>query len=308
MLMRLAKVCITAVLLLLAGMPGSAAVAKPPVLPNESKDACLEKAPQQEIHSQLIVEGRQVDPLHGNRAKSADPFLLILCFDSDSRTLSAINPGRSRPEVHYHSLPGLGEIGNQLFRFLSGNAEFLGLQITAELAVRERASHSGCPYVQTQTKNSHAKEAPEAPTVLDNLKRIEDARKLYEQAEQERCAGRVGSACRKYEAIQRLCPGSRFDRQASRRLADMEAKLPNTSELSVEEEEDSAIGGRPSGPQVHCKLRIGVMDLTMNLQDGDRWMNMSYIMEIGAVVDCWDEIRIRLPIIFAERNSNKPGS
>ena len=298
MLMRLAKVCMTAVLLLLAGMPGSAAVAKPPVLPNESKDANLEKAPQQEIHSQLIVESRQVDPLHGNRAKPAGPSLLILYFDSDSSTLSAINAGRSRLDVDYHSLPGLGEIGNQLFRFLSGKAEFLGLQITAELAVRERASQSRCPYAQTQTKNSQAKEAPEAPTVLDNLQRLEEAGKLYERAERERCAGRIGCACRKYEAIQRLCPGSRFDLQASRRLADMDAKLPNASELSVEEEEDSAIGGRPSDPQVHCKLRIGVMDLTMNLQDGDRWMNMSYIMEIGAVVDCWDEIRISVSNYF----------
>ena len=54
--MRTAGALPLAVLLVLAGMPLSATLAKPPGLPLKQKDACLEKSPPQEVHSEAVVE------------------------------------------------------------------------------------------------------------------------------------------------------------------------------------------------------------------------------------------------------------
>ena len=58
MFRRTARAGVAMALLLLAGMRDSTALAKPPGLPVNQKDACLEKATPLEVHSDQVAENR----------------------------------------------------------------------------------------------------------------------------------------------------------------------------------------------------------------------------------------------------------
>jgi hypothetical protein len=88
-------------------------------------------------------------------------------------------------------------------------------------APKDAPADCTCPYLRQQARerNKHAADnhGPEH-SVLENLERLEKARRLYRQAEFYRRVGKGETAARLYEKVQRLCPGSRYDRKATGRL------------------------------------------------------------------------------------------
>jgi hypothetical protein len=102
---------------------------------------------------------------------------------------------------------------------------------------------STCPYLQQEAA------APPAPAkglalpgnrVLDNLDNLELAQRILRQA--ERCrAERPDLACRYYEQVRRLCPGSRYDLAAAAQLDQLRgAGEPDATAAAGEEQEPSA--------------------------------------------------------------------
>src|SRR5207253_1635226 len=59
--------------------------------------------------------------------------------------------------------------------------------------------------------------------VLDNLQLLEEAQKISRWADHYRCTGQVELACQCYEAVHRLCPGSRYDHEALNQLQRLQA-------------------------------------------------------------------------------------
>jgi hypothetical protein len=78
-----------------------------------------------------------------------------------------------------------------------------------------------CPYLQNKKKGGH----PAVPgtfvaaaSPLENLDKLEQAEQLCHEAESLCRDGHTGEAIATYEAIRRLCPGSRYEEMASNRL------------------------------------------------------------------------------------------
>jgi len=74
--------------------------------------------------------------------------------------------------------------------------------------------------------------AAAAPTVTDNLQKLQQARVLLEQAEHCRQMGQVESARHIYERVRELCPGSRYAQKANRCLRQLQTH-PLTSWLEA---------------------------------------------------------------------------
>jgi tetratricopeptide (TPR) repeat protein len=106
-----------------------------------------------------------------------------------------------------------------------------------ESADRDAAA-STCPYRRQQAAPAQepADEMPGDP--LDNLQKLDKARKLLRQADFFRRAGHPASARFYYGLVQRLCPGSRYDEAAAAQLS----RLPAASaqEAGTEEQEPPA--------------------------------------------------------------------
>ena len=312
MLMRTAGALPLAALLVLAGMPVSATLAKPPGLPLKQKDACLEKAPQQEVHSEAVVEntapGNSKEP--GEKGvKPPATIVFELGIDSATGVFSGMAAAQGAADSETTSAQDLGEGWNQLFGLLGGNSGLFVLEITAALPVeREPASKpttelikqsetfgpisaiwerikdqantsrpSTCPYMRARETTPPATAEPVATSVLDNLGKIEAARKLYDEAEKERLAGHFHNACRSYEAARKLCPGSRWEEQASTRLAEMQA-----AEAEGEEQEEQRVEWWPKGIQMHGKVRLAGVNVTVNLKEnGHGSLSFGYEMALG---------------------------
>ena len=73
MFARTASAGLAATVLLLAGLPHSAALAKPPDLPFMQKDACLEKAAALEVHSAQIEMNT---PASAGKSNAGNPMLM----------------------------------------------------------------------------------------------------------------------------------------------------------------------------------------------------------------------------------------
>jgi hypothetical protein len=100
-----------------------------------------------------------------------------------------------------------------------------------------------CPYLKEQA--AHKQETspcpPDAPaTVLENLKKLEQAQKLYHRAESYRRNGHTDEARAAFESVRRLCPGSRFDAMAGDRLQQMRAATAPPKANGAAEEQDLA--------------------------------------------------------------------
>ena len=295
------------VLLLLAEAPASTIQAKPPGLPVSQKDACLEKSPQQEIHSEPIVGEislRIAKVSDDNAAKPGATIVFEFGIDSATGIFTGMAAGRASSMSQASLAEELGEGWNRLFGFRGGSSGFFGMEITAGLPLgeqpssepgRESSAHandrrqnrtpSDCPYMQAQGM----KLPPKAMTasVLDNLGKIETARKLYDQAEKERCAGHLDSACRNYEEVQRLCPGSRFDEQASAHLAELQPAKESESRRAQDEEEEDYFGNCwPKGIEMHCKVRLAGLNVTVNLKENGRGsLSIGYETLLGLAYD-----------------------
>jgi hypothetical protein len=140
-----------------------------------------------------------------------------------------------------------------------------------------------CPYRKEQLR----KEAPtfdhdQGPTVLDNLKLLKKARKLYGQAEDHRAKGDMDEARRCYEEVQRLCPGSGCDRLATDRLAEMDEPL-STGEATTEEEEAPAPPAPPAVDDDEVRARIGKMiDRCRDAFEAGRYHQAEHLMHRAA--------------------------
>jgi hypothetical protein len=135
----------------------------------------------------------------------------------------------------------------------------------------EAGAGSACPY---RPQTAVVRPAPSwdalplERSVLDNLRRLEEAQRLYRQAESYRRRGEREQACRCYEQVRALCPGSRYDAQARACLQRLSAEAgAETSPPAGEEQEPVPVGptkkpaaspGRdgPASPDGETVLRI----------------------------------------------------
>jgi hypothetical protein len=300
-----------AALLVLAGMPVSATLAKPPGLPFKQKDACLEKSPPQEVHSEAVVENTARENSKEPGEKGVKPPATIvfeLGIDSGTGVFSGMAAAQGVADSETSLVQELGEGCSQLFTLLGGNSGLFVLEVTASLPFeREPASKlstklinqsetsgpisanarikdqantsrpSVCPYIRAQESMPPATAETAAKSVLDNLGKIEAARKLYDEAEKERLAGRFHIARRSYEAALKLCPGSRWEEQARARLAEMQAAL-----TEAEEEEEQRVEWWPNGIQMQGKVRLASVNVTVNLKEnGHGSLSWGYEMAPG---------------------------
>ena len=84
-------------------------------------------------------------------------------------------------------------------------------------------------------------------TVLDNLKKLEDARKAFARAEAALRAGRTQRAIHTFERIEQLCPGSNVGATARARLEELRAVA--TEDVAAEEQESTG----PTPQDTHCE-------------------------------------------------------
>jgi len=216
-------------------------------------------------------------------------------IDSAAGIFSGIAASQALSASSASPAQDLGEGWNRLFDFLGGTSGLFGMEMTAaiELPVPPHPLEpSKCPYVQAQATKPPTKNALVAANVLDNLGKIEAARKMLEQAEQERCAGYIDMACRKYQEVQKLCPGSRLDEEAGSRLAELHAKDLNSPGDGEEEQEEHAADWWPKGLQMHCKVRLAGLNVTVNLkEDGHGSLSIGYAVLLGVL---WDSTAMPL--------------
>jgi hypothetical protein len=107
-----------------------------------------------------------------------------------------------------------------------------------------RADDRPCPYQPRQAAGPDTC-AGWNRGVLDNLRNLEKARLLSKQAELDLARGRPGQACLCYEEVQRLCPGSRFDREAAARLHALHTAWAAAPDVGDAEEQESPEAWKP---------------------------------------------------------------
>jgi len=100
--------------------------------------------------------------------------------------------------------------------------------------------------IVSQEEGKHAVASADAPTTVTyNLQKLDQARKLMNQADFYRRAGQPGPARYYYEMVQQLCPGSRYAQLAERRLDHLSDKQaarapelvrPNPSPMPVSDQ------------------------------------------------------------------------
>jgi tetratricopeptide (TPR) repeat protein len=96
-----------------------------------------------------------------------------------------------------------------------------------------------CPYLRDKAAQAKAPPiAPEQlPTVLDNLAKLQEARRIFAKAEHQFRAGDYDAAERGYARVMELCPGSRWDAEAqARRYAVAVLKMLQEAARSAVEE------------------------------------------------------------------------
>jgi Bacterial type II and III secretion system protein len=94
-----------------------------------------------------------------------------------------------------------------------------------------------CPRQETSTTAPCPKAVAPPLTVLDNLKKLEDAREAYGKAERALRAGHTQRATHAFNRIQQLCPGSNIGEMAQARLKELRAVA--TADVAAEEQENT---------------------------------------------------------------------
>jgi Flp pilus assembly secretin CpaC len=136
---------------------------------------------------------------------------------------------------------------NRLFKNVSYGRETQNvlLMVTPRIIVNETEEQrtvTACPC--PAPKAAEMARAALDPTTLaraieDQMEKIEAARSAYRKAEQYRRAGRIEMACRKYQEVRELCPGTRQAEMAAERLSELQEQRGATEEseppLSVAE-------------------------------------------------------------------------
>jgi hypothetical protein len=158
-----------------------------------------------------------------------------------------LDGGKRTRQVERESCCPLSKIPyvSELFGFGEGapETERVLFMVTPRIVVsKEDETHAAvappqsdvtCPYLKAQEAPRPIPPAPAAPcrTVVDNIGKLEQARKLYEQAEFYRRTGKNGAAVAYYDRVRELCPGSRYDRMARARLAEVGPRHTGQSEV-----------------------------------------------------------------------------
>jgi hypothetical protein len=273
MSMRLATPCLPAAVLLFAGLPQQAVQAKPPELPIRQKIVCQEQAIQTqpssggEVEATVTDEGELTRPLSllGNNAipKQAEPLdgtlILRVGLNSDAGLIAGFAFGANRHDGSHcgysevvslclgYLLTGLGYYEG--FGCVEINTEFslaksvelvLGPDRRALPTTRVSPPETTCPYLRCQQAAKAAAPAQAAEpstTVLENLRKLEEAQAAYQEAEAHRHKGQTESACQCYDKARKLCPGSRYDRLAAAHLKQLQAAQVAANAASGEEQE-----------------------------------------------------------------------
>jgi tetratricopeptide (TPR) repeat protein len=104
-----------------------------------------------------------------------------------------------------------------------------------------------CPYLRDKAAAKAPVIKPEEfPTILDNLAKLHEARRIFAKAEHHFRAGDYEAADRGYEKVMELCPGSRWDAEAqARRYAVAVLKMLQEQARSAVEEAEPADQAEP---------------------------------------------------------------
>jgi hypothetical protein len=231
--MRLATACLLAAAVHAAGPLQPPAVAKPPELPLNQKITCQPRAGLDEEATSTLLFGVGINSNAG----------------LTGQVLAVEKPA---------SCPRLGEMLGRCWHTLGqcflGRSAFVSVEVMGEVPLKqsvsvelipampvEIASEPNCPYLRQKiraSKTPPAQAINRSVTVVDNIENLEAAEKIYRQGEDFRSAGQIESACQCYEKVRRLCPGSRYDRQAALRLSQVCARRDaQAREGSAEEQE-----------------------------------------------------------------------
>lgn len=209
---RLLRNSLTAMVLLLAG--GLVALAKPPDLPDdpnvdvnacrEAVSECSDTAPQEQSDDVCVQEETEEEP----------PTVEVIGVMPQETELLEVMPQENEPAQVSPGKTGSGD-----------------------------SSPAGCvcPYLKQQAAQKQAACSPPVDlqnSVLDQLKKLKQADKLFQKAEHLQKAGKIDRASAVYKQIQELCPGSRLDVMAATKLQQIVAQQkPNPEVVSSEEQE-----------------------------------------------------------------------
>jgi tetratricopeptide (TPR) repeat protein len=113
---------------------------------------------------------------------------------------------------------------------------------------RQQKNDFTCPYLREKTDQEQAARPPESPspgTVSENLGKLEQAARLYRQAEFYRRTGHPDTALWYCQRVQALCPGSRYAFLAGKMAQAIQAQP--AAEATGEEQESLPPGQPPEG-------------------------------------------------------------
>lgn len=196
------------------------------------------------------------------------PALAILpvaeLFDAEEVTESPFPLYHSRPEKG-----GLYISCNQFKYYAQSTPPVSGMpagccpckgveEMLAESHPNPSAVEYTCPYLQQKAAEKKAPAA--APTeqlgdALGNLEKLGEARKAYRQATYYRHHGDPGMALYRYDMVRRLCPGSRYDRMATKHVEQLKAQMCNTQSVDHAEEAEPKSEGQPTNPEDQSRAR-----------------------------------------------------
>lgn len=109
-----------------------------------------------------------------------------------------------------------------------------------------------CTREKKSSKCEKAQKAGCPATPLDAMDKLMKAFTLYRKAEHCRTEGQTEKACRLYEKVKKLCPGSRFEYLACRRLEQIYAAKGMKEAGGVEEAEPTPVPS-PCYPPENCR-------------------------------------------------------
>lgn len=235
MLARTLTVCLAAALLLGTGSPSNPVRAKPPDLPINLNVNC-------EVENDLIPGGGLDLEIEIGLDDSQPEILDVMPTEIE---ILDVMPKEDRATPAAGQFFGIWESGGREITLRDSDSTDVGLRLGTE---PDASLEYTCPYLNQKALQAQqqAKEpAGLANSVLENLEKITRARKTYFAAERLRRTGNPDEAIQKYEEVQHLCPGSRYDRLAAKRLDQLHAA--ETAE--AEAEEQSAPPPRDANPE-----------------------------------------------------------
>jgi tetratricopeptide (TPR) repeat protein len=237
MSVRLPTACLVPAALIAAGWCLSAA-AKPPDLPVKEQIVCAPPA----------TPAPEEDDLHARARWETGRRTLRRCLLFAAHPLLAVLPvdewlEEDGDEAAAGEIPVGPAVWTDGFRFGVDFNTGQGLtgHIVPTPAQEKPESDTSCPYLRRQAARPQEPAAEMPGDPLDNLRKLEEARKLLRQADFFRRTGRPESAQFYYGLVQRHCPDSRYDEVATEQLS----RLPAEAAQGTAGEEQEQPPGQP---------------------------------------------------------------